>query len=143
MKQAPFRGTAPALITPFTADNQIDETALRRVIDFQISGGDSGFRGVNALVVLGTTGENPTVSAEERQRIVEELARSRQVHLEVTTTIYPKVTLQVCEQAVRFDKIVKGPLKIGWGRNKQLQFQPGDGPARPLTTVATSLKRAA
>ncbi len=71
MKQAPFSGTAPALITPFTADNQIDETALRRVIDFQISGGDSGFRGVDALVVLGTTGENPTVFAEERQRIVE------------------------------------------------------------------------
>ena len=71
MKQAPFRGAAPALITPFTADNQVDEAALRRVIDFQINGGDSGFRGIDALVVLGTTGENPTVTPEERQQIVE------------------------------------------------------------------------
>ena len=77
MKQAPFSGTAPALITPFTADNQVDEAALRRVIDFQIDpSAGSGqvaageYEGVDALVVLGTTGENPTVSVEERQRIV-------------------------------------------------------------------------
>jgi 4-hydroxy-tetrahydrodipicolinate synthase len=70
MKQAPFRGTAPALITPFTAHDQVDEAALRRVIDFQIDGG-SDYAGIDALVVLGTTGENPTVTPEERQRIVE------------------------------------------------------------------------
>ncbi len=71
MKQAPFRGTAPALITPFTADNQVDEAALRGIIDFQIDGGDSDFLGIDALVVLGTTGENPTVTPSERERIVE------------------------------------------------------------------------
>ncbi len=60
-----FRGTAPALVTPFTADDRIDEDALRRLIDFQIEGG------VEALVVLGTTGENPTVTHDERRRIVE------------------------------------------------------------------------
>lgn len=70
MKQAPFRGTAPALITPFKADGSVDEAALRRVIDFQIDGGDE-CDGVEALVVLGTTGENPTISPDERQRIVE------------------------------------------------------------------------
>ena len=70
MKQAPFRGTAPALITPFTADDQVDEAALRRVIDFQIDGGPD-YAGIDALVVLGTTGENPTVTPEERQRVVE------------------------------------------------------------------------
>ena len=69
MKQPIFRGTAPALITPFTADDHIDEAALRRVIDFQIEGeGESG--GVEALVVLGTTGENPTVTPDERRRLV-------------------------------------------------------------------------
>ena len=60
-----FRGTAPALITPFTDDDRIDEPALRRVIDFQIEGG------IDALVVLGTTGENPTVTHDERRRIVD------------------------------------------------------------------------
>jgi 4-hydroxy-tetrahydrodipicolinate synthase len=60
-----FRGTAPALITPFSDDDRVDEAALRRVIDFQIEGG------VDALVVLGTTGENPTVTHDERRRIVD------------------------------------------------------------------------
>ncbi len=71
MKPAPFRGTAPALITPFTADNQVDYVALRRVIDFQMDGSDSSYRGIDALVVLGTTGENPTITQDERTRIVE------------------------------------------------------------------------
>lgn len=60
-----FRGTAPALVTPFTSDDQVDEAAFRRLIDFQIEGG------VEALVVLGTTGENPTITEAERRRIVD------------------------------------------------------------------------
>jgi len=60
-----FRGTAPALITPFTPDGEVDEPALRRVIDFQIEGG------IDAIVVLGTTGENPTVTHDERRRITD------------------------------------------------------------------------
>lgn len=60
-----FRGTAPALITPFATDGTVDEAALRRVIDYQIDGG------INALVVLGTTGENPTITHKERRFIVD------------------------------------------------------------------------
>lgn len=60
-----FRGTAPALVTPFTADNQIDYDALRRLIDTVIEGG------VEGLVLLGTTGENPTITGDERRKIVE------------------------------------------------------------------------
>ena len=69
-KQPVFRGTAPALVTPFTADDRIDEAALRRVIDFQIEG-EGDYDGVDALVVLGTTGENPTVTHDERRRLVD------------------------------------------------------------------------
>ncbi|WP_263808586.1 4-hydroxy-tetrahydrodipicolinate synthase [Salinibacter sp.] len=60
-----FRGVAPALVTPFTSDDDIDEAAFRRLIDAQIEGG------VSALVVLGTTGENPTITEAERRRIVD------------------------------------------------------------------------
>jgi 4-hydroxy-tetrahydrodipicolinate synthase len=60
-----FRGTAPALVTPFTSDDRIDEAAFRRLVDFQIDGG------MEALVVLGTTGENPTVTHAERRRLVD------------------------------------------------------------------------
>jgi len=60
-----FRGTAPALVTPFTVDGAVDEEALRRLIDRQIDGG------VEALVILGTTGENATIWPDERRRLVE------------------------------------------------------------------------
>jgi 4-hydroxy-tetrahydrodipicolinate synthase len=60
-----FRGVAPALVTPFTSDDTIDEEAFRRLIDIQIEGG------VSALVVLGTTGENPTVTEKERRQLVD------------------------------------------------------------------------
>ena len=60
-----FRGVAPALVTPFTADDEIDEEAFRNLIERQIDGGVSG------LVVLGTTGENPTVTDDERRRLVD------------------------------------------------------------------------
>jgi 4-hydroxy-tetrahydrodipicolinate synthase len=60
-----FRGVAPALVTPFTADDAIDADAFRRLIDLQIEGG------VHGLVVLGTTGENPTISHDERRHLVD------------------------------------------------------------------------
>lgn len=60
-----FTGTAPALVTPFTPDDELDERAFRALIDRQIDAG------VAALVVLGTTGENPTVSRNERRRLVD------------------------------------------------------------------------
>ncbi len=60
-----FRGTATAIITPFKKDGSIDEPALRKFVDFQIEGG------VEALVPVGTTGENPTLSADEQKRVIE------------------------------------------------------------------------
>jgi len=60
-----FRGTAPALVTPFTIDGNLDLAAFSRLIDDQIAGG------VEGLVVLGTTGENPTITHEERRTLVD------------------------------------------------------------------------
>ncbi len=56
-------GTGVALVTPFKADMSIDEPALARVIEHVISGG------VEYIVTLGTTGETPTLSREEKVRI--------------------------------------------------------------------------
>lgn len=60
-----FTGTGVALVTPFTPDgDRIDYEAFRRHVDWQIA------EGVEALVVLGTTGENATVWPAERERLV-------------------------------------------------------------------------
>ena len=58
-----LRGTGVALITPFQQDFSVDYTALGKVIDFVINGG------VNYVVSLGTTGETPTLSKEEKKEI--------------------------------------------------------------------------
>lgn len=60
-----FQGTAPALVTPFTADDELDGTAFRNLVDWQVR------QGVDAVVVLGTTGENPTISSDERHRLTD------------------------------------------------------------------------
>lgn len=60
-----FRGVGTALITPFTENGSLDERALERFVDWQIT------EGVNFLVPCGTTGENPTLSPEEHRRVVE------------------------------------------------------------------------
>jgi 4-hydroxy-tetrahydrodipicolinate synthase len=59
-----FAGTWTALITPFR-HGEIDEVALRRLVDTNIAGGVSG------LVACGTTAETPTLSAEEHDRVIE------------------------------------------------------------------------
>ncbi len=59
-----LHGTGVALVTPFTADHKIDFTALGRVIDFIIDGG------AEYVVTLGTTGETPTLSKEEKISLV-------------------------------------------------------------------------
>ena len=58
-----FRGVIPALVTPFR-DGKVDEDALRRHVDWMVS------EGVNAVLPCGTTGESPTLSHEEHNRVV-------------------------------------------------------------------------
>ena len=60
-----FRGTFTALVTPFTRDGALDLEAMGGLIDEQLAAG------VDGLVVLGTTGESPTVSADEFGRILD------------------------------------------------------------------------
>ena len=62
-KRILFKGVATALITPF-CHGKIDYSSLERLIEFQIQGG------VNALVLLGTTGEASTVNEDERYDII-------------------------------------------------------------------------
>ena len=58
-----LRGTGVALITPFQADTSVDYAALEKVINHVITGG------VEYVVTLGTTGETPTLSKEEKKQI--------------------------------------------------------------------------
>ena len=60
-----LRGAFTALVTPFTPDGTLDEVTFRRLVDRQIR------LGIDGLVPVGTTGESPTLSAAERDRLIE------------------------------------------------------------------------
>src|SRR5688572_14518317 len=59
-----FKGTGVALVTPFQNDGSIDFKSLSKVIEHVIKGG------VEYVVSLGTTGETPVLSKEEKIAIV-------------------------------------------------------------------------
>lgn len=68
-----FKGSITALITPFK-NGLVDEEALRRFVDWQITEGTHG------LVPTGTTGESPTLNFDEHKRVIDitiEAARGR------------------------------------------------------------------
>jgi len=68
-----IKGSITALITPFK-DGKVDEAAFRKLINWQIAEGTQG------LVPCGTTGESPTLSHDEHNRVIEicvEEARGR------------------------------------------------------------------
>ena len=64
MKKTIFQGMATAMVTPMDAQGAIDYEAMGRFIDWQI---DSG---INALVVMGTTGENATIEPEDQTQVI-------------------------------------------------------------------------
>jgi len=69
-----FKGSLVALITPMRADGALDEDGYARFVDWQIREGSHG------VVPVGTTGESPTLSHQEHERVVEiavEVAKGR------------------------------------------------------------------
>ena len=64
MKNTVFTGMATALVTPMTENGCVDYEAFGRFIEFQIE------NGIDALVVMGTTGENATIEYHEQRQII-------------------------------------------------------------------------
>ena len=60
-----FNGVYTAIVTPFDGAGNIDEAAFRNLIDFQID------NKIDGIVPCGTTGESPTLSHEEHDRVIE------------------------------------------------------------------------
>ena len=64
-----FKGSIPALITPFR-DGKVDEAALIGLVNWHVAEGSHG------LVAVGTTGETPTLSHEEHEHCIEVVVRT-------------------------------------------------------------------
>jgi 4-hydroxy-tetrahydrodipicolinate synthase len=60
----PIQGSIPALITPMLEDGKVDYPTLRKLIDWHVA------EGTDALVIVGTSGESPTVTVDEHREIL-------------------------------------------------------------------------
>ena len=65
-----FKGSLPALVTPFTPDGELDLDTLKKLVDWHIDQGSHG------LVPVGTTGESPTLTHDEHRLVIEEVVRA-------------------------------------------------------------------
>ena len=61
---SPHHGVIVPMVTPITPDGDLDEPAVRRIVDQMVAGG------VHGVFVLGTTGENTSIPAAMRERLV-------------------------------------------------------------------------
>jgi len=92
-----FYGTGVAVITPFQEDGQVDYDGLKNLINYLIDGG------VEYLVMLGTTGENVTLSSEEKKKIWAYTSEVNQGRVPLVAGIGGNNTLKIIEQLKSFD----------------------------------------
>ena len=93
-----FKGSIPALITPFTNTGAVDEEAFARHVEWQIAEGSHG------LVPVGTTGESPTLSHAEHKRIVEICIQVAKGRVPVIAGAGSNNTVEAIELAVHAEK---------------------------------------
>lgn len=69
MKKILFKGSCTAMVTPFDNYGNINFEMFSKLVEFQINSG------TQAIVILGTTGESPTISYEERRQVISKIVR--------------------------------------------------------------------
>jgi len=84
-----FFGTGVALITPFNSDQTIDFEALKTIVNYNID------NGTNYLVISGTTGESVTITAQEKQEIINTVVAANNGRLPLVLGIGGNNTAQV------------------------------------------------
>jgi len=111
-----FQGTGTAIITPFDEDLKVDYSSLKKFTRFQID------EGINALIVLGTTGEAPTIQDDERERIIETVVNETNGRVPVIVGTGTNDTKKVVELNKKAEKYkVDGLLIVNPYYNKGTQ----------------------
>lgn len=87
-----FKGLGVAMVTPFNSDGSVDYLGLEKLTNHLVDGG------VNYLVVMGTTGENPTINNEEQQAILQKVKEVNVRRLPIVFGIGGNSTAAVVER---------------------------------------------
>src|SRR6202167_2953772 len=126
-----FTGCGTALITPFSSDGAVDESALRRLVKRQIDAG------IHFLVPCGTTGESPTLSRKEHLRVVEITLEEAHGKVPVLAGAGGYSTAEVIELAGELEHMgVDGILSVTPYYNKPTQ----EGLHQHVNAMATAVR---
>ena len=121
-----FRGTFTALVTPFR-NGKVDVAALEKLIEGQIAAGITG------LVAIGTTGESPTLSHEEREQVITLAVKTAKKRCQVIAGTGSNDTQHAVADTVKAEKLgVDGALLVAPYYNKPSQ----EGLFRHFKTIA-------
>jgi 4-hydroxy-tetrahydrodipicolinate synthase len=93
-----FKGSYPALITPFT-NGELDLETLKKIVEWHIGEGTNGF------VPVGTTGESPTLSHEEHETMVSEVVKAAAGRVPVIAGAGSNNTLEAIRFAQHAEKV--------------------------------------
>ncbi|MDA5556842.1 4-hydroxy-tetrahydrodipicolinate synthase [Shimia sp. MMG029] len=93
-----FKGSYPALVTPFT-NGELDLETLKKLVEWHIGEGTNGF------VPVGTTGESPTLSHAEHEAVVEEVVRAAAGRVPVIAGAGSNNTLEAIHLAQHAEKV--------------------------------------
>jgi 4-hydroxy-tetrahydrodipicolinate synthase len=110
-----FRGVGVALVTPFHADGSIDFGSLRKLVQLQIEGG------TDFLVVQGTTGESPVLSADEKKAVLDTVIDENKGKLKIVYGCGGNNTLAIGESFKVIPAGVDGILSVSPYYNKPTQ----------------------
>lgn len=111
-----FQGAYTALITPFGRDGAVDYGRLRELVEFQIAGG------IDGLVPVGTTGESPTLDAEEHLEVIRVVVEAAAGRVKVIAGTGANSTAEALELTARAKDLgVDGTLQVTPYYNKPTQ----------------------
>lgn len=111
----PFTGSGVALVTPFTHNHDIDVDALRNLVQMQLDGG------TDFLVVQGTTGESPTLSSDEKRKVLDTVLEVNNGRLKIVFGVGGNNTIAVGETLKSVPAGVDGILSVSPYYNKPIQ----------------------
>ena len=127
-----LKGSLVALVTPFDADNRIDYSGLRRLIDFHVEAGSDG------LVIAGTTGESATLVRAEHIELIERAVEIADGRLPIIAGTGSNSTAQTVDLSRSVDSLgIAGFLVVVPYYNKPVQ----EGIYRHFVAVADAVTK--
>jgi 4-hydroxy-tetrahydrodipicolinate synthase len=113
---ANLKGCGTAIVTPFREDGSIDEEALSRFVEFQVS------EGIDFLVPCGTTGESATLSDDEKRRVIEIVLQAAQGRVHTVAGAGGNDTSHVIKLAREYERLgARALLSVSPYYNKPTQ----------------------